>query len=114
MENVPLLQIDETHTQSTRQSMMSSRKHSARRTQSARSYRTCSARSDQSGLDDDDDNSLDLDMDDEEPWVMCLEEATSAVDGMRRLYGVDKETFYTMGDTIYKNLQLRFEHQLGQ
>ena len=108
MERVPLLQF-EARPQSARPSRVSSsRKHTAR------SYRMCSARSDQSGLDDEDNSSLDLDMDDEEPWVMCLEEATSAVDGMRRLYDVDKQTFYTMGDTLYKYLQLRFEHQLGQ
>ena len=110
MENVPLLQIEECERpQSARPAARSVRKHTARRVQSARSAR--SARS-MCSEESEDDSSLDLDFEDVEPWVQCLEEATSAIDGLRRLFEEDKETFYTMGDKIYTNLKLRFEHGL--
>ena len=116
MENVPALNLA-TRPQSARSATQSGRA-SARRAQSARSARahsarsarSLSARSEQSTIVDDDDSSIDFDYEDEEPWVACLENATSAEDGMRRLYEEDQEAFYLHGESIYRMLQFRFEH----
>lgn len=50
--------------------------------------------------------------DEEELWVQALADAGSATDGLRILFNTDKETFYLYGDTIFRMLQLRFEHNL--
>lgn len=115
MENIPVLHIDDRRPQSARSVGRRSGRKPSRKVQSARAHTKDSARTARSlegEEDEDDDSSLDLDFEEEEPWVRCLEEATSAADGLRRLYEEDKETFYTMSETIYNSLKLRFEHSL--
>lgn len=58
---------------------------------------------------DDDDDSF------EGPeWFDLLEEVTSVEEGMAKVYELDKEAFYTIGDTIEKMLTYRFEKLASQ
>jgi hypothetical protein len=44
-------------------------------------------------------------------WFDCLEGAQSVQDGMRMVYEMDKEAFYSIGPEIEKMLTYRFEHK---
>ena len=44
-------------------------------------------------------------------WFDCLEGAQSVQDGMRMVYEMDKEAFYSIGPEIEKMLTYRFDHK---
>ena len=83
-----------------------------RRAQSARETRSCNdlLRKHEDEDDDDDDEDDDFELQD---WSEALDKAKSVADGMRILYESDKETFYLYGADVKKNLELRFEMNIG-
>lgn len=48
----------------------------------------------------------------EDEWFDCLDSVNSVKEGMKVVYKMDKEAYYTMGDQIEKMLQHRFENNM--